>query len=71
MEDTLGALKGQFDVAGMKNCRRRRGAEVGRQLLGHSGGLGRVSAEAGISQGQTPPKEKIWLLLDGEAPHWW
>lgn len=39
MEDTLEAQKGQFDVVGKKNYRRRGGAEVGRQLLGHSGDL--------------------------------
>lgn len=44
---------------------------MGKQLLGHSGGLGWVSAEPRVSKGQTPPKEQIWLLLDGEAPHWW
>lgn len=63
VKDTLGARKGQFDAAGKKTCRRRQGAEAGRQLLGHSGGLCRVAADPGMSRGQTPPKGRNLLSL--------
>lgn len=71
MEDTLGAWKGQADVAGKKTCGRQ-GTEGGRQLLGHNGDFSWVSADPGSGWGQTLPK---WadpaVLLVGEESRCW
>ena len=57
-EDTLGAWKGQVDASGKKTCGRQ-GAEAGRQLLGHDSDLSWVSADPGVSRGQTLPQWRI------------